>query len=126
SPPHRAEYVGEPGRARAGGGNDGAVSRGDCVSDPFGPGRGPEGADAAWGAVGWRGGPWGERGAVSARSGWERGGVVLGPAEGVMAARCGRRACDVYAGAGFGGAAGGCGRCGAEGGGGAEGSGVVI
>jgi len=40
SPSHCVEYVGESGRVAAGGGRDGTLSHGDCLSDASGAGDG--------------------------------------------------------------------------------------
>src|SRR6266851_1212945 len=51
--------------------------------------------------AGWRGGPWGERVGLFARSGRERSGIILRPAEGVVAANGGWEAGDVHSAAEF-------------------------
>ena len=99
-PPYRAEYVGEQGRDCSASRDDGAVPPGDCVSDTRGSGRRLAAADAGRRAARWGRRPWGERGALPARSGRKRSGVVLGPAAGGVAERCSRRVGDVHQSAG--------------------------
>jgi catechol 2,3-dioxygenase-like lactoylglutathione lyase family enzyme len=101
SPSSGGEYVGKPGRLAASRGHYGAVSHGDCLPDARGTGRGFAQSCRRGNSAGWRSGPWRERVDLLARSGREWRGVVLRPAEGVVAASVGWKTGDVYAAAGF-------------------------
>lgn len=95
---HRAEYLGERGRAGTEAGDDGVVSCGDPVSDAGGTGRCVAAAEGGGHPARRRGGSRRERGALFARPGRQWRGTVLGSPDCGMAAHAGWQIGDVYEG----------------------------
>ncbi|CAA9252737.1 MAG: Glyoxalase family protein, partial [uncultured Acetobacteraceae bacterium] len=105
-PPRRAQHLGERRRLAAPAGHHRPLPRGLVVSGPAGAGRGAAARAGRRHRAGRRFRPRGERGALPARPGRQRGGALPRPRPGGVAPRRRRRPLHAHAPAGRAGAAG--------------------